>query len=154
MSRWLPLTAWIRIVSPYYTHRCTPASTAATMTTETIIVITVITVITIMIITRKLQPHRVMTTLTKALITNTRAQHFHGYKQDRLTPIYSRTTWVRSHQKGFILNFNKATTITTTFVLWPFVRYPGEPVPEETFTHSLILIIIQPLSVSSIYYDP
>jgi len=27
-------------------------------------------------------------------------------------------------------------TTTTTTVLWPFVRdYPGEPVPEETFTH-------------------
>jgi len=29
------------------------------------------------------------------------------------------------------------TTTTTTTVLWPFIRdYPGEPVPEETFTHS------------------
>ena len=28
-------------------------------------------------------------------------------------------------------------TITTTTVLWPFVRdYPGDPVPEETITHS------------------
>ena len=28
-------------------------------------------------------------------------------------------------------------TTTTTTVLWPFVwDYPGEPVPEETFTHS------------------
>ena len=28
------------------------------------------------------------------------------------------------------------TTTTTTTVLWPFVwDYPGEPVPEETFTH-------------------
>jgi len=28
------------------------------------------------------------------------------------------------------------TTTTTTTVLWLFVRdYPGEPVPEETFTH-------------------
>jgi len=27
-------------------------------------------------------------------------------------------------------------TITTTTVLWPFVRdYPGEPVAEETLTH-------------------
>jgi len=27
-------------------------------------------------------------------------------------------------------------TTTTTTVLWPFVwDYPGEPVPEETFTH-------------------
>jgi len=29
------------------------------------------------------------------------------------------------------------TTTTTTAVFWPFVPdYPGEPVPEETFTHS------------------
>jgi len=29
-----------------------------------------------------------------------------------------------------------AVVITTTTVLWPFVRdYPGEPEPEETFTH-------------------
>jgi len=48
----------------------------------------------------------------------------------------------------------KLPAITTT-VLWPFVRdYPGKPVPEETFTHSPILIIIQPLSASSIYYNP
>jgi len=47
------------------------------------------------------------------------------------------------------------TTTTTTTILRPFVSdYPGEPVPEETFTHSPILIIIQPLSASSIYYDP
>ena len=27
-------------------------------------------------------------------------------------------------------------TATTTTVLWPFVQdYPGEPIPEETFTH-------------------
>jgi len=46
-------------------------------------------------------------------------------------------------------------TTTTIAVLWPFVRdYPDESVPEETFTHSPILIIIQPLSASSIYYDP
>jgi len=39
------------------------------------------------------------------------------------------------------------TTNTTTTVLWPFVRdYTGELVPEETFTHSPILIIIQLLS--------
>jgi len=39
------------------------------------------------------------------------------------------------------------TTITATTVLQPFIRdYPGEPVPEETYTHSPILIIIQPLS--------
>jgi len=49
----------------------------------------------------------------------------------------------------------KTPTTTTTTVLQPFVRdYLGEPVPEETFTHSPILIIIQPLSASSIYYDP
>jgi len=43
------------------------------------------------------------------------------------------------------------TTTTTTTILQPFVRdYPGEPVPEETFTHSPILIIIQPLSASYI----
>jgi len=36
-----------------------------------------------------------------------------------------------------------AITTTTTTVLWPFVRdYPGELAPEETFTHSPILIII------------
>jgi len=36
--------------------------------------------------------------------------------------------------------------ITTTTVLQPFVPgYPGEPVPEETFTHSPVVIIIQPL---------
>jgi len=29
------------------------------------------------------------------------------------------------------------TTTTTTTVLWPFVwDYPGDPVPEETSTHS------------------
>jgi len=38
--------------------------------------------------------------------------------------------------------------LTTTTVL------RVEPVPEETFTHSPILIVIQPLSASSIYYDP
>jgi len=39
--------------------------------------------------------------------------------------------------------------------LRPFVwDYLGEPVPEETFNHSYIVIIIQPLSASSIYYDP
>jgi len=38
------------------------------------------------------------------------------------------------------------TTTTTTAIWWPFVQdYLGEPIPEETFTHSLILIIIQPL---------
>jgi len=31
------------------------------------------------------------------------------------------------------------TTTTTSAVLWPFVRdYPGEPVREETFTHSYL----------------
>jgi len=47
------------------------------------------------------------------------------------------------------------TTTTTTTVLRPFVQdYLGEPVPEETITHSPILIIIQCLSASSIYCDP
>ena len=32
--------------------------------------------------------------------------------------------------------------------------YPGESVPEETFTYSPIMLIIQPLSASSIYDDP
>jgi len=41
---------------------------------------------------------------------------------------------------------------TTTTILWPFVRdHQGEPVPEETFTHSPILIIIQPYQLQSIY---
>jgi len=43
---------------------------------------------------------------------------------------------------------------TTTTVLRAFVRdYQGEPVPEETCTHPTLLIV-QPLSSSSIYYDP
>jgi len=43
---------------------------------------------------------------------------------------------------------------TTTIVLRHFVRdYPGEPAPEETFKPT-ILIIIQSLSASSIYYNP
>jgi len=30
----------------------------------------------------------------------------------------------------------RCTPTTTTIILWPFVQnYPGEPVPEETFTH-------------------
>jgi len=43
---------------------------------------------------------------------------------------------------------------TTTTVLRPFVwDYPVEPLPEEPFTHlPTILIIIQPLSASSIYH--
>jgi len=46
-------------------------------------------------------------------------------------------------------------TTTTIAVLRPIVwDYLGELVPEETFTHSPVLIIIQPLSASSIYYDP
>jgi len=48
------------------------------------------------------------------------------------------------------------TTTTTTTVLRPFVRdYPGEPVPEETFTHPPTWSssnLYQ--SASSIYYDP
>jgi len=44
---------------------------------------------------------------------------------------------------------------TTTTILWPFVwDYLGEPAPEETFTHTPVLIISHFLSVSSIYYDP
>jgi len=36
-------------------------------------------------------------------------------------------------QSSFVFNY---TTTTTTTILRPFVRdYPGEPVPEETFTH-------------------
>jgi len=36
-----------------------------------------------------------------------------------------------------------------------FVRdNPGEPVPEETFAHSPIVVISHPLSASSLYYDP
>ena len=39
---------------------------------------------------------------------------------------------------------------TTTTVVWPFVRdYLGKPVPEEIFTHSPILIIIQPRPIAS-----
>ena len=46
-------------------------------------------------------------------------------------------------------------TTTTTVVLQQFVRdHPGEPVPEETFTHPPILIISQTSSASSMYYDP
>ena len=44
---------------------------------------------------------------------------------------------------------------TTTTVLRPFVRdYLGEPVQEESFTHSPILTMVQPLWASFIYYDP
>jgi len=47
-----------------------------------------------------------------------------------------------------------AGTWATTTVLRLFVwDYLGKPVPEETFTHSPIPIIIQPLSASSIYYN-
>jgi len=49
----------------------------------------------------------------------------------------------------------QTTTTTTTTVLRPFVRdYLGELAPEETFTHSPIMTIIQPLSASSMSYDP
>jgi len=55
----------------------------------------------------------------------------------------------------YCLLYYVTTNTTTTTVLRSFVRdYSGEPVPEETFTHSPILTIIQPLSASSIYYDP
>jgi len=72
--------------------------------------------------------------------------------------LFSRTTRVSQHRKGkTILDINGARddgvavasagasanhlqvlckVITKTIILWPFVRdYPGEPVPEETFTH-------------------
>jgi len=43
----------------------------------------------------------------------------------------------------------------TTIVLQPFVRdYQGELVPEKNIHPSTILIIIQTLSASSIYYNP
>jgi len=42
--------------------------------------------------------------------------------------------------------WNNPHTTTTTVILRPVVwDYPGEPVPEETFTHPPILIIIQSL---------
>jgi len=45
--------------------------------------------------------------------------------------------------------------VNFTTVLRPFVwDYPGAPVPKETITLSHILIIVQPLSGSSIYCDP
>jgi len=44
------------------------------------------------------------------------------------------TLWAPS---SCLFNTKTTTTTTTTAVLRPFVRdYPGEPVPEETFTHS------------------
>jgi len=49
----------------------------------------------------------------------------------------------------------KSVLTTTTTVLWPFVwDYPGEPVPEETFTQSHLSwsSINHPLSATSIYY--
>ena len=43
----------------------------------------------------------------------------------------------------FYCNYLSCITTTTTTILRPFVQdYPGEPVPEETFTHSPVLIII------------
>jgi len=46
------------------------------------------------------------------------------------------------------------TTNTTTTVLQLFVQdYPGELVPEETFTHSSVLIIVRPLSASSSVFN-
>jgi len=45
--------------------------------------------------------------------------------------------------------------LSTTTVLRPFIQdYQGEAVPEETFIHSPILVIIYPLSASSNYYNP
>jgi len=59
----------------------------------------------------------------------------------RHCPFYPVTvTWVLLH------------THTHTTVKWPLVRdNPGRPVPEETLTHSPILIIEHSLSSSSIY---
>jgi len=46
-------------------------------------------------------------------------------------------------------------TTTTTIVLRPFVRdYSGEPVPEKNIHPPTIMISVQSLSDSSIYYDP
>jgi len=70
------------------------------------------------------------------------------------TRLFHVIDWHTEHNIVPSLHFWSTTTTTTT-VFRPFVRdYPDEPVPEETFTHSPILIIIQPLSASSIYYDP
>jgi len=49
-------------------------------------------------------------------------------------------------QNYYYYHYNRFTTLSPDYL--------GEPVPEETFTHSHIVIIIQSLSVSSIYYDP
>jgi len=55
-------------------------------------------------------------------------------------------------QPFYLLTATSKHRILLLLQLRPFVwDYPGEPVPEETFTHSPILIIIQPLSASSIY---
>jgi len=44
--------------------------------------------------------------------------------------------YIHTHTHQMNQNGNTALTTTTTTVLWPFVRdYPGEPVPEETFTY-------------------
>jgi len=53
---------------------------------------------------------------------------------------------VRDKVVELLLHYNSFTALC--------LGLPGEPVPEETFTHSPIQIIIQPLSASSIYYDP
>jgi len=60
---------------------------------------------------------------------------------------------IQHRQPKLYLNAFTTTTIT---VLRPFVQdCPGEPVQEETLIRPwTILIIIQPLSASSIYYDP
>ena len=49
-------------------------------------------------------------------------------------------------QNYYYYHYNRFTTLSSD--------YPGEPVPEETFTHSHILIIIQSLSAPSTYHDP
>jgi len=60
------------------------------------------------------------------------------------------------HQRYWLPLVFKTYKITTTTVLWPFVKdYPGELVPGKNI-HLLtpILIINHPLSTSSIYYNP
>jgi len=50
--------------------------------------------------------------------------------------IPSSENWILPNCKMQGFGHTEAVTTTTTTVLWPFVRdYPGEPVPEETFTH-------------------
>jgi len=69
-----------------------------------------------------------------------------------MVDIQSATAEIRRGKKE---RKKKAHTATTTTILRPFVRnYPGEPVPEETFTYPVTtIVVIQPVS-SSIYHDP